>query len=275
MRVIDDPKEQQELIQQHRAWMKCDMDEVDVVSDQMKRLPQPPLTKAPGEGKKISLTRDFSHVIKEQDIVKVIAGRQSHRFFKEDAMTLDQLSFLLWACQGVKGIRGKSYATLRTVPSGGARHAYECYLAVDHVEGLERGIYHYLPMEHQLELVSPVEQMQQAIDHISGGQKWICKAAVTFAFTAVPYRAEWRYSFEAHRVMLMDVGHIVENLYLACEAIGCGTCGVGAFLQKDLDKLLGVDGEEEFAVYIAPVGKKDEERNAALNKKLYAFVDEK
>ena len=69
-------------------------------------------------------------------------------------MDLLTLSFLLWAQQGIRGIRGNNYATLRTVPSAGSRHPFECYPLILHVEGLEPGLYHYLPMEHRLLLRS-------------------------------------------------------------------------------------------------------------------------
>ena len=67
---------------------------------------------------------------------------------------------------------------------------------------------------------------------------------------------EWRYDLAAHRVILMDVGHVCQNVYLACEAIACGTCAIGAYDQELMDQLLLIDGEEEFAIYLAPVGRR-------------------
>ena len=87
------------------------------------------------------------------------------------------------------------------------------------------------------------------------GQSFAATGAVTFAWTTIPYRMEWRYSLSAHRVILMDVGHVCQNLYLACQAINCGTCALGAYDQEKIDELLGVDGQEEFTIYLAPVGK--------------------
>jgi SagB-type dehydrogenase family enzyme len=66
---------------------------------------------------------------------------------------------------------------------------------------------------------------------------------------------EWRYGLAAHKVIALDAGHVCQNLYLACEAIGAGTCAIGAYDQDALDALLEVDGRDEFAVYLAPVGK--------------------
>ena len=67
---------------------------------------------------------------------------------------------------------------------------------------------------------------------------------------------EWRYGLAAHRAILLDAGHVCQNLYLACEAIEAGTCAVGAYDQEAMDRLLGLDGEEELVIYLAPVGKR-------------------
>jgi SagB-type dehydrogenase family enzyme len=66
---------------------------------------------------------------------------------------------------------------------------------------------------------------------------------------------EWRYDIAAHRVIAIDAGHVCQNLYLACEAIDSGTCAIAAFDQEKMDKLLNVDGNDEFVIYLAPVGK--------------------
>ena len=87
------------------------------------------------------------------------------------------------------------------------------------------------------------------------GQSYPGKCAVTFIWVAVPYKMEWRYGLAAHKVLAVDAGHVCQNLYLACETINAGTCAIAAYDQEELDELLGLDGEDEFAIYIASVGK--------------------
>ena len=191
-------------------------------------------------------------------------------------MSLLQLSFLLWGTQGVKDIRGKSYATLRTVPAGGARHPFETYLLVRQVEGLVPGMYHYLPMTHQLELLSAQEDPQALLDFAEEslcGQRWAAKANVVFYWGFVPYRSEWRYGIFAHKLIMADMGHVGENLYLACAALGLGTCGIGAYDQALCDKAFQLDGEEEYTVYTQTVGtvKAGDE---GKEKAFYSFVEE-
>jgi SagB-type dehydrogenase family enzyme len=67
---------------------------------------------------------------------------------------------------------------------------------------------------------------------------------------------EWRYEIAAHKVIAIDVGHVCQNLYLACEAIGAGTCAMAAYDQEGIDRLLRIDGQDEFTIYIASVGRK-------------------
>lgn len=241
-------------IEIHRSFMKSTFTEKEYQSDQQKQLPQPPLAKQSVNKNKIMLSKDFSSVIKNPSILTLIEGRKSNRVFKNDGITLEQISFLLWSTQGVKGIRGNNYATERTVPSGGARHALETYLAVLNATDLEKGIYHYLPLEHAIEFILPADNLENSVVESLDGQKWAGNSSVVFYYTAVPYRSEWRYPLDAHKLMLLDAGHAVQNLYLGCEAIGCGTCAIAAYNQELVDKLLTVDGKDEFVIYVAPVG---------------------
>ena len=139
--------------------------------------------------------------------------------------------------------------------SAGGRHSFETYLAVMNVEGLGPGLYRYLPLEHQLVQLREDGNLGSALANATLGQSFCGAGAVTFVWTTLPYRMEWRYDRAAHRVIPIDAGHVGQNLYLACEAIGAGTCTVAAYDQDAMDQLLGVDGKDEFTLYLAPVGK--------------------
>ena len=219
-------------------------------------MPQPPLVKAavtPLESH-IPLIRSFDKLKMKNNLVDLIRDRRSARIYTGESMSMDQLSFLLWATQGIKSIRGKAYATLRTVPCGGARHEFETYLLVRNIEGLEPGAYHYLPMEHALEYLHPVENIETEISETQCDQTWASKANVVFYWSMVAYRAEWRYGIYAHRVAMMDLGHLGQALYTACAGLGLGCCGIGAFLHERTAKLFDLDGEEEYIVYTTPIG---------------------
>jgi SagB-type dehydrogenase family enzyme len=244
-------------VKQQRKWMKSNFAEMEEgISDQELKIPQPPLQKASDEKAEIT---DLP-IVNESKLIKVnileiINSRKSRRSYINENISLEELSFLLWSTQGVKEIKGDNYATLRTVPSGGARHAFETYIAVNKVQGLKSGIYRYLPLTHQLLFIFEEEKLEEKISELTLGQKFAGKSAVTFIWSAVPYRGEWRYNITAHKTMLLDAGHVCQNLYLACEAVGCGTCAIAAYDQNGFDEFLKLDGEDEFVVYLAPVGK--------------------
>jgi SagB-type dehydrogenase family enzyme len=225
-------------------------------SDQDQQLPQPPLEKpAPADAQLIDLPAVDPAVLTERDIYCCLRRRRSRRTFNGASLTLGQLAFLLWATQGVQRVFGKNYSTFRPVPSGGARHPFETYLIVNRVEGLRPGIYRYLPLSHRLELHVADEALGARVLAACAGQTFIVESAVVFAWSCIPYRSEWRYHIGAAKLMLIDAGHLCQNLYLACEAIGCGTCAVADYVQELFDRLLGLDGVDEFVVYLAPVGK--------------------
>jgi SagB-type dehydrogenase family enzyme len=187
-------------------------------------------------------------------VEQALASRESRRQFTDEPLTVDELAFLLWSAQGVRARRGDR-AVLRTTPSAGARHAFETWLLVLRVEGLAPGLYRYLSLSHELAFLREVPDAEQAISDATLGQDFIGEAAAVLIYTALPARMEWRYGDAAYKVVALDAGHLMQNLYLACECVGAGTCAIAAYHQERLDALLGVDGDEEFAVYLAPVGK--------------------
>jgi SagB-type dehydrogenase family enzyme len=226
------------------------------LTDQSKGIAAPPIEKPhTADSYRIDLVpKNRCRNIASPDLISVIQNRRSHRNFKDTPLTVEDLSFLLWATQGITKVRDKT-AAFRTVPSAGCRHAFETYLCILNVKGLETGIYRYLPMEHQLLLVTKNKHLSDDIVTATFYQSFIGKAPVTFIWTAIPYRMEWRYHLAAHKVIAIDAGHVCQNLYLASAVIGGGTCAVAAYHQEMLDQLLGVDGTDEFAIYLAAVGK--------------------
>lgn len=272
-----DPKAITERIQLGRSFITKFGDEEgvseDYATDQELKKPQPPLAKAPMTDRVLELPTDFSRLSIDSDFLHVINSRKSHRVYTQEPMSLLELSYLLWCTQGVKSVRGKAYATLRTVPSGGARHEFECYLALRNVTGLEDGLYHYLPMKHQIEFLGPKEELEDFISRSLCEQSWACKANAVFYYSCVFYRAEWRYGIWAHAPILMDSGHVTENLYLAATSIGLGGCAIAAVDPSVANEAFSLDGREETVFYAMPVGRIRPEDQAA-EEEFYAFVRE-
>jgi len=224
---------------------------------QSRGLPAPPLQKpCSGDAPRVALPEGMAALKKlcGMAVGEAIERRESERFYTADALSLEELSALLRATQGVRLVLGGECA-LRTVPSAGARHSFETYIAVHNVDGLARGLYRYLPFDGVLAELVLDEDIGFRAARACLGQFFVADAAATFFWTTLPSRMEWRYDLAAHKVIALDAGHVCQNLYLACTALGAGTCAIAAYDQEACDRLLGVDGQEEFTVYVAPVGK--------------------
>ena len=225
-------------------------------TDQNQGVPVPPIEKPyPDDSSLIPLPGpdDWTH-IPQTDITHAIGNRKSHRVYLNQSLSLEELAYLLWCTQGMRGKEFNGHA-YRNVPSAGCRHALETYLAVFNVDDLDPGVYRYLPLSHQLVFEFKDDMLSEKMIIASLGQSYPGRSAVTFIWAAIPYRMEWRYGLAAHKVIALDAGHVCQNLYLACEAVEAGTCAIAAYDQEELDELIGLDGEDEFAVYLAPVGK--------------------
>ena len=188
------------------------------------------------------------------DLSNFIDNRRTVRKYENKPISLSELSFLLWATQGLaKNMSDER--SLRTVPSAGGRHAFETVILVNRVEGLERGIYRYIVSKHKLlALDFGNEEIE---DLISGFRNinLLANSAATFLWIALPERMTWKFNERGYRYLLLDAGHICQNLYLAAEAVDCGCCGIGAFDDEEVNKVLKLDENECFLAYAASVGK--------------------
>jgi threonine aldolase len=258
--------EERVLLDAGRAFIKSNWDTLSrFKSDEDQGHPVPPCTQpVPAGAIEVALPDPAGLTLGGKSFRDITATRRSRRTYKVEPVSIDELSFLLWSSAGVKSVRrGNAF---RTVPSGGCRHPLDTIVYARRVTDLEPGLYRYLAVEHALALLKPAAAVTGAdpakngwldldagLDAGLSGQLWNC--AAMFMWTAVPYRSEWRYSVAAAKTLLLDAGHVCQALYGACEALDLGTCAQAAYDQEKLDAALGLDGIEEFAVYVAPVGR--------------------
>ncbi len=242
---------------ENREFLKADLwnDWDNLKLDQREGMPHPPTQKPyPPDSVLVDLVSPESFSLGDYPFLDAIHNRKSRRTYTGDPLTLQELSYLLWATQGVHRVIGNGQALMKTVPSAGARHPLETYLFVNHVKGLEVGLYRYLGIEHKL---LPLKIDEGLVFDIHEGtyEQYVLESALVFIWSAIPYRTEWRYGPLAYKMIAQDSGHVCQNLYLACESLRLGTCAIGAYNQEILDQTLGLDGETEFTIYVATVGK--------------------
>jgi SagB-type dehydrogenase family enzyme len=184
-------------------------------------------------------------------VEEALEMRRSVRDYAGQALSLEMLSRLLWAAQGITQER----LEFRAAPSAGALYPIETYPIVHSVSDLESGIYHYAVREHALDRL----QEGDFRGHVTLAglyQGFLGQANVCFVLSAVFQRARWKYHERAYRYVLLEAGHIAQNLYLEATSMGLGACAVGAFFDGKLNDLLGLDGVDEAALYIISVGER-------------------
>lgn len=210
----------------------------------------PPFKEYP-EAELIELPRATSS--KDNDLWQSLQDRRSHRKFTGTGLSQHDLSHLLWATQGITALSGNFL--FRTAPSAGALHPIETYIGINNAEEVNPGLYHFNPRQFVLEKLfeGPVGQhiAQSALN-----QRFLAECNAVFIWSAVFRRNMCKYGNRGLRYILMDVGHICQNLLLAAEALNLGACPVAAFFDDTMNDLLNLDGEEESVLYLAAVGHK-------------------
>lgn len=226
-------------------------------SDQKQGKPQPPYEIPLEPGQRLFDLPDPAGIdLGSYDLRKAIEERRSIRRYREDFLSLEELSYLLWLTQGIKEINEKRMVPLRTVPSAGCRHPFETYLSINRVDPLEPGLYRYIASQNQLAQLEASPEFNDKLTDACLGQRQVATSAVTFIWAVVPYRTIWRYSERSYRYLYLDAGHVCQNLHLAAESINCGICAIGAYDDDAADALLGFNPPEMFVIYMASLGRK-------------------
>jgi SagB-type dehydrogenase family enzyme len=186
----------------------------------------------------------------------VLERRRSIREYALRPLPLETLGRLLHASYGVRGRRrlpdpgAGGYE--RPAPSAGGLYPIELYVAAQRVEGLDDGVHHYDARSHELERVRP-GLFHETLVELTMGQDMIRAANLVFILTAVVARTTYKYGQRGYRYVLLDAGHLGENLYLTATALGLGPAGIGGFLDVELSAHLSLPAGEE-AVYLLCVG---------------------
>ena len=248
-------------VEQRRVFLKGTLLDWRIDTDDTRGIGAPPIQKPyPADAKRIDLVTPDKFKVGEMRVIDAIRERRSRRDYTGESFSLEELSYLLWASQGISRIdrdeQGKAVAQYRTVPSGGARHPFETYLVLNRVTGVAPGLYRYLPVEHQLLVIREDNSLAKQVTQACYGQAFTGNAAVVFVWSAIPYRTEWHYGSIAEKLVAIDVGHVCQNLYLAAESIHGGVCAVLGYNQARMDALLKLDGKDEFVIYLAAAGKR-------------------
>jgi len=184
-------------------------------------------------------------------VEEAIAKRRSIRDYTPEALSLEEVSQLLWAAQGVT----EGASSKRAAPSAGMTYPLEIYLAVGEkgVKDLPVGVYKYIPQNHSITKMLD-EDVRYPLQEAALRQTWVGDALVTIVIAAIYERTTVRYGDRGMRYVYIEVGHVAENVFLQAVALNLGTVPIGAFNDDDVQKVLGL-AEEVKPLYIMPVGR--------------------
>jgi SagB-type dehydrogenase family enzyme len=203
------------------------------------------------DAEKIKLPTDWT--LKEARITPLLQKRRSLRKYESESVTMEELAFMLWASQGITAKSG--HYSFRTAPSAGALYPIETYFSANSVEDLPPGLYHFDVENFSLDRLSTTDSAE-VVANACLNQKFMAQAAVSFLWSAVIRRTMSKYGNRGMRYILLDAGHVCQNLVIAAEATGNGACPIAAFYDDEVNELLGLDPEEETVLYVAAVGKR-------------------
>lgn len=243
--TVSQPDQLTDIGQYYHQWSKTET--AQILSAIQNWGEQPPRYKTYPQAKQFELPKP--ETTSTLDLVTAIETRRSQRNYADTPLALTDLSQLLHLAQGIT----QSSPELRTVPSAGALYPLELYAVVHQVEGLPPGIYHHGIQGHRLEQLKTGD-LRVELFKIGLGQEFLGKANVVFIISALFQRTTWKYHERTYRYILMEAGHLGQNLYLSATALGLGACAVGAFFDNALNQLLELDGQQEAALYIITVG---------------------
>lgn len=190
-------------------------------------------------------------------IEEVMLKRRSHRNFVKSSISLHDLSQILWAAYGITkpdDSRAIFRGGFRTAPSAGATFPLDVYAVVGNVKDLEQGVYKYISDGHKLAKVID-DDLRADLAKAALNQEMIEDAPASLFFTAIFERTMQRYGDRGReRYVCMEMGHVGQNVYLQAEALGLGTCAIGAFNDTKVAEVMQLTSEEE-PLYIMPIGK--------------------
>lgn len=191
-----------------------------------------------------------------KDLESAFRNRHSTREFNvSKELSFDELSTLIYYSAGVKPAKEIDPNLIRRFyPSGGARYPLEVYLGIQRVENVKPGIYHYNVKDNLLENIGAKEWMNEFLPGLY--YPWSREAAVIFIITAVWDRNFIKYKDRGYRIVLMEAGHLMQNLALVAASLNIGCCNSVGFKNKHINEIIDIDMENrESSLYISALGK--------------------
>ena len=222
--------------------------------DLVLRIPEPPHELPVKQGQTIiKLPSPKRFKVPDFPVRKAIESWEPVGFFERSRITMKELSYLLWCTQGFKKLVVDTIQ-IKNVPSSGSRYPLETYFVANDVEGLETGLYRYLPRSHSIVAERIDSGLILEMSTASMNFKIMTRASVTFLWVAVPYRSIWALGNRGYRSIFIEAGHSCQNLIMAAANLGYQVFPTDMFQDEQITRLANLNPETQWPVYLAAVG---------------------
>jgi len=246
-----------------QGMLKIDMKETIEKGNEFQEISSskaPPLVKNYPNVEKILLPKEYIPL--SLTLENVLRKRHSIRDYSGEPLDLKEISTLLYYSYGVRryihAYNIKDFP-LRMAPSAGGLQAIELYIVANKINNLKKGIYHYNPFDHSLELISEGNFRREMVN-LCVFQEFVHYSSCVIILTCMMNRLLWKYNIRAYRYIHMDAGFVGENIYLVTCGLKLGCCAIAGFFDDELNKLLDLDGESEFVTLLMSIGKSIKKR---------------
>lgn len=187
---------------------------------------------------------------------ELVISRHSCRRFVPEPLPLSEVSTIFYAGYGILATRDLDGEFLeRPVPSGGGLYPLELYLLVQRVDGLAGGSWHYVPLGHRLERMHEHSLPPLLTSETFLGQSYLSDCAAIIVITSVVERSLWKYEDRGYRYILLEAGHVAQNVNLSAAALKIGSLNLGGFFDRDVLGLIHADRDTEIALYGVALGR--------------------
>lgn len=205
-----------------------------------------------------SIALPLENPLPPRGLAETLLGRRSTRRFDRQPLTLSEISAVLYYSAAVtsSSVDGDGITWgFRCAPSGGALYPIDLYCAVQHVTGLEEGLYTYVPQPHSLQVLS-ARPVREALGAATFLNETVSAAGATLLMVANFPRTKFKYGERGYRFALLEAGHIAQNMLLVAESLTLGALALGGFVDDRLNALVEADGCDRAVVYAILVGRR-------------------
>jgi SagB-type dehydrogenase family enzyme len=189
-------------------------------------------------------------------LAEALSRRCTARDLMPGAVALHELSTILYYAYGItRPNEGSNFPRpFRTAPSGGALYPLELFFHTTQVGEIDSGLYHYNPTRNGIRLLRQGDATACISEALVQSELPSTFSLLIFV-TALFQRSVFKYGDRGYRFVLLEAGHVAQNINLAASGLGFGSVNIGGFFDHEVDDFLDLNGVTHSTIYLVGIGK--------------------